>query len=123
MRRRPNGREVRPRVRFTEELAPKVFARQETWEIAVLLLGAPTGEKRWTCPANANGIDGSFDTSEFQLVVDEELTEWIGIKPPRSRPMWDDVAGFGEITTRWTRMLCKKYSEFLAHWVRSIRQL
>src|SRR5680860_1311536 len=91
-------REVAPRARLTEELAPQLGPVEQSGEVPLVLLWRPGDEQRRPGPPDPARGGLIRDQCGPQRRVDHELFDRARVPSPRSRPVGCDVAGCGQPT-------------------------
>src|SRR5690606_25655704 len=89
---------------LAEELAPRVLAREQPEQVALLVLVGPGLEDRRAGPTDADRVVGSAHPGPTELLVDDDLVDRIGVETPRRRPVRGDVARLGQLTPRRVRV-------------------
>src|SRR5882757_6546435 len=58
-----------------------------------------------------------LQASTVELFIDDELEFRIGAQSPRTRPVWNGVSAFGELTSGRTRICLEEFTDFQTPWI------
>jgi len=71
--------QVASAIWFAEQLTPEIFTRQQPQDVLLLLFVGSCEHNCWPSPTDPNGVGRTANTSFAQLVIDDDLMNWVGI--------------------------------------------
>jgi hypothetical protein len=72
-------RQVASAIWFTEQLTPKIFARQQTQDVLLFLFFGTSKHNRWSGPTNTDGVGGASNPSLGEFIIDDDLVDGVGL--------------------------------------------